>query len=127
MRYRNKKNGKVYLKMADSRDCTNSRDGNKVTVYCAEDNGVDIFVRDTDEFNEKFELIDDLKDLERSLAKKNSLDKVFAKAVSDWVTTITGVILSTEHVPLHWMDCMRREASKIHEIASEADSSISET
>jgi len=45
-------------------------------------------------------------------------DALLAKAVSDWVATITRIILSTDHVPPHWRDMLEREAKKIHDIAN---------
>ena len=55
-RYRNKKTGCIYLKLANATDCTNERDGLGVIVYCPCDNEHNIFVRDSAEFFEKFEL-----------------------------------------------------------------------
>lgn len=57
-RYRNKKTGGVYLKLANATDCTNERDGLGVVVYGPYDDGNTIFVRDAKEFDEKFELVE---------------------------------------------------------------------
>lgn len=57
-RYKNKKNGQTYIRLANGIDCTNVRDGLPVMVYCPEDNGNSIFVRDEKEFYEKFELVE---------------------------------------------------------------------
>lgn len=58
-RYKNKKSGGVYIRLANGIDATNSRDGLPVIVYCPEDNGNSIFIRDEKEFYEKFEIIKD--------------------------------------------------------------------
>jgi len=39
-------------------DCTNSRDGAMVAIYCEPDDGHLVFVRDMNEFNEKFEPVE---------------------------------------------------------------------
>ena len=57
-RYRNKKTGDVYIRLANGIDATNSRDGLAVIVYCQEDNGNSVFVRDEKEFYEKFEIVE---------------------------------------------------------------------
>lgn len=58
MKYIHKKNGKIYRLLAAGTDCTNSRDGVAVAVYCPDDNGQEIYVRERKEFEEKFELIE---------------------------------------------------------------------
>lgn len=57
-RYKNKKNGQAYIRLANGIDATNSRDGLPVIVYCPKDNGNSIFVRDEKEFYEKFEVVE---------------------------------------------------------------------
>jgi len=57
MKYRNKKTGKIYRWLAAGTDCTNGRDGVAVAVYCPDDNGHEIHVRERGEFEEKFEPI----------------------------------------------------------------------
>lgn len=52
--FKNKKNGNNYKILYEARDCTNSRDGAKVLVYCPVDNESQVFVRDKAEFHEKF-------------------------------------------------------------------------
>jgi len=54
-RWKNKKTEKNYVVLACGIDCTNSRDGMPVAVYSPEDNPHMIFVRDLEEFKEKFE------------------------------------------------------------------------
>lgn len=55
IRYKNKKTGKFYAMLAAGVDCTNSRDGLMVVVYSPEDDQHMIFVRERNEFYEKFE------------------------------------------------------------------------
>lgn len=55
MKYRNKKNKHIYVMLYQAVDCTNARDGTLVVVYRHESNQNQIFVRDADEFYEKFE------------------------------------------------------------------------
>ena len=57
MLFRHKKTGKMYRHLAHGTDCTNSRDGTGVVVYCPDDNEHSIFVREVWEFHEKFESI----------------------------------------------------------------------
>ena len=54
--YKHKKTGNIYRQLAIATDCTNSRDGVVVVVYCPDDNGHTIYVREQAEFDEKFEL-----------------------------------------------------------------------
>ena len=54
--YKHKKTGNIYRHLAVATDCTNSRDGVVVVVYCPYDNGHEIYVREQAEFEEKFEL-----------------------------------------------------------------------
>lgn len=51
-----KKTGKRYRLLARATDCTNSRDGLAVAVYCRDDDEKhDVYVRDYVEFYDKFE------------------------------------------------------------------------
>ena len=50
----NKKKGTRYTLLATAGECTNSREGNSVAVYCAEGCAGQVFVRDWDEFVVKF-------------------------------------------------------------------------
>ena len=59
MRFRNNKSGEIYRHLAYATDCTNSRDGMGVVVYCKDDNEHDIFVRESEEFEQKFTLLTD--------------------------------------------------------------------
>lgn len=59
MRYRNKKTGKIYRFLAAGIDATNERDGTPVVVYCPDDNWHVVYVRDEEEFYEKFEIAED--------------------------------------------------------------------
>lgn len=56
--YKNKKTGKTYKLLAYAIDATNERDGLPVIVYCPDDNGNSIYVREEKEFFSKFEPID---------------------------------------------------------------------
>lgn len=56
--WRHKKTGNLYELLSHVLDCTNSRDGTRAVVYCrADHHGVPQFVRDTAEFEEKFERV----------------------------------------------------------------------
>ena len=57
MTYKNKKNGHLYDFLAAGIDCTNSRDGTEVVVYSPQENPHLIYVRESEEFYEKFELV----------------------------------------------------------------------
>lgn len=61
MLYKNKKNNKIYMYLKDVIDCTNSRDGEKSVLYCtkADDGNIMYFVREYNEFMEKFEFVSD--------------------------------------------------------------------
>lgn len=50
----NKKNGKEYMVLREGIDCTNERDGLKVVIYLALGVEDKIFVREKNEFLEKF-------------------------------------------------------------------------
>ena len=58
VRYKNKKTGGIYIRLANGVDATSTRDGLPVMVYCPEDNGNSVFVRDEKEFYEKFEIVE---------------------------------------------------------------------
>ena len=47
--YKNKKTGKIYKLLAYAIDATNKRDGLPVIVYCPDDNGHSIYVREEKE------------------------------------------------------------------------------
>ena len=49
-----KKTGKIYLLLATGIDCTNSRHGAAVAVYCPDDDQNTIYVRDLNEFEDRF-------------------------------------------------------------------------
>jgi hypothetical protein len=53
-KYRNKKNGKVYIVLGEVIDCTNERDGTVCILYTDEKK---LFVREKNEFFEKFEKV----------------------------------------------------------------------
>lgn len=54
-KFTHKKTGKIYRRIAHGIDCTNSRDGLLVVIYCSEDAGDEIYVREANEFLDKFE------------------------------------------------------------------------
>lgn len=54
--YIHKKTGKRYLLLAHAVECTNSVNGMPVVVYCPDDDHHTIFVRDTEEFEAKFDI-----------------------------------------------------------------------
>lgn len=56
-RYRNIKNGNVYVFVSFGIDCTNERDGTKVVIYYPESNTDFLCVREENEFFIKFEKI----------------------------------------------------------------------
>ncbi|MBF0192504.1 MAG: hypothetical protein HQL99_15405 [Magnetococcales bacterium] len=56
--YRHKKTGKLYVLLAHAVDCTNERDGTGVLIYHPCDDGHSIYVREHEEFKDKFELVD---------------------------------------------------------------------
>ena len=57
MKYRNKKTGGIYRKLAMAIDCTNNRN-TMVVVYCPDDNEHSIYVREEAEFEQKFEVVE---------------------------------------------------------------------
>ena len=58
MLYRHIKTGNLYRWLAAGTDCTNTRDGTAVAIYCPDDNEHSIFVRDLAEFHANFEPAD---------------------------------------------------------------------
>lgn len=55
-KYKNKKTGQIYILLREIVDATNSREGKTVVLYI-EPVQHRMYVRDTDEFLEKFEVI----------------------------------------------------------------------
>lgn len=55
-KYRNKKNGKTYIVLGEVVDCTNERDGTICILY---NDGLKLFVREKNEFFEKFEKVEE--------------------------------------------------------------------
>lgn len=55
-KYRNKKNGKIYIVLGEVIDCTNERDGTICVLY---DDRQRLFVREKNEFFEKFEKVEE--------------------------------------------------------------------
>ena len=58
MLWRNNKNLNIYKILYHATDCTNSRDGTKMVVYCPIDRLEQVFVRDEAEFMVKFTKVD---------------------------------------------------------------------
>ena len=56
LKYRNKKTGKIYRWLAAGTDCTDNVN-RSVAIYCPDDNGHEIYVRERTEFEEKFDPI----------------------------------------------------------------------
>ena len=56
-KYRNKKNGNIYIVFNYAIDCTNERDGTNVIIYYPENNKDFLCVREKNEFLVKFEKI----------------------------------------------------------------------
>lgn len=56
-KFRNKKNGKIYIVEAIVTNSTNTQDGQEMYLYCCEDNPFKRYVRNKIEFDEKFEQI----------------------------------------------------------------------
>jgi len=54
MKYKHNKTGNIYRHLAHGIDCTNSRDGTPVIVYCPENKENTVFTIETKEFNQKF-------------------------------------------------------------------------
>ena len=59
MIYRNKKTKKLYVVLFDAIDATNARDGEPVTIYRPKREPFEVYVRDTVEFIQKFELVEE--------------------------------------------------------------------
>ncbi|WP_033337306.1 hypothetical protein [Thioalkalivibrio thiocyanodenitrificans] len=57
--YRNNKTGGHYLVLREAIDCTNERDGTRVLIYKAFDASGSLYVRDAEQFMEKFTLVSD--------------------------------------------------------------------
>lgn len=55
--YRHKKTGTLYRKLGDAIDCTNSRDGTHVVLYECPTGANTLYVREAQEFAEKFDLV----------------------------------------------------------------------
>jgi len=53
-RYRNLKNGNVYVVLGHAIDCTNERDGTNVVIYYPENNRDILYVREEKKFLIKF-------------------------------------------------------------------------
>lgn len=56
--WRNKKNGNVYEVLQEATDCTNARDGKEVFIYQPLDKREFFFVREKEEFFQKFEKVE---------------------------------------------------------------------
>jgi len=54
MKYKHNKTGNIYRHLAYGIDCTNSRNGTPVIVYCPDDSEHTIYTREAKEFNQKF-------------------------------------------------------------------------
>ena len=57
LRYRHKKTGNVYCRIAAGIDCTNARNGTRVVIYCPENDERTIYVRELTEFCARFDEI----------------------------------------------------------------------
>lgn len=57
MIYKHLKTGNLYRVLHLALDCTNSRDGTSVIIYCPADNRDAIYVREVKEFEAKFERV----------------------------------------------------------------------
>lgn len=55
--YQNNKNARLYRLLDLAQDTTNSRDGQTVAVYCSLLEPTRIFVRDWEEFKQKFTML----------------------------------------------------------------------
>lgn len=58
-RWRNKKNGHIYVVVMSVINCTNAQDGQLMIVYKREDSDDLVFCREMKEFYNKFESVDD--------------------------------------------------------------------
>jgi len=59
MKYKHKKTGKIYKHLAIAIDCTNERDGLPVVVYAPDDEAHTVYIREQQEFIEKFEILEE--------------------------------------------------------------------
>lgn len=57
MLYKHKKTGNLYRHLAIGTDCTNSRDGESVVVYCPDNDENTIYIREKNEFHDRFEQV----------------------------------------------------------------------
>lgn len=57
MIFKHDKTGNLYRLLAHGIDCTNSRDGTGVVLYCPDDNEHTIYVREIEEFHSKFSIV----------------------------------------------------------------------
>lgn len=57
MLYKNKKTGNIYRHLAFGINATNKVDGQKVVIYCPDNNEHTIFVREEKEFFETFDIV----------------------------------------------------------------------
>jgi len=55
MKYRNKKNGKIYIREKNVINATNSNDGEVMVLYRPEEDYENWYVREINEFYEKFD------------------------------------------------------------------------
>lgn len=55
-KFRNKKNGKIYMVLGEVSDCTNERDGTVCILYTDEKK---VFVREKKDFFKKFEKVEE--------------------------------------------------------------------
>jgi hypothetical protein len=64
--WRHKKTGRIYWRMVSCLDCTNSRDGTQVIVYCPDDEQTTIYVREWTEFEDRFEPVSPFTEITKS-------------------------------------------------------------
>ena len=57
MKYKNKKTGEIYELLDHALNATNGHAGQAMTIYAKEGNYDTVYVRESKEFNEKFELL----------------------------------------------------------------------
>lgn len=57
MLYVNKKTGENYRHLAAGVDCTNSRNGTMVVIFCPDDDEHTIYIKEEVEFFEEYEII----------------------------------------------------------------------
>lgn len=57
-RYRNKKNGKIYISLAVAFDKTDLKDDKEVVIYHPEDNEHSIYTCGINQFNARFEIVE---------------------------------------------------------------------